>query len=123
LAQWLGFSVSLWLAVTVSFGLRFIANLAVFWTIEVRGVISAHTLAMVALSGFILPLTFYPSGVAEVLRLLPWASAVQAPIDVFLGHHSMGTVIGLQAFWTAALLALGHVLGAAAHRKLVVQGG
>ena len=94
-----------------------------FWTLEPRGVLNAHSLLLVGLSGFILPLAFFPHGLAELLRLLPWASAVQAPIDVFLDQRNAALVIGLQLFWIAALLAAGHALQRAAHTKLVVQGG
>lgn len=121
--RWLLVAVSLTLAVVVSFGLRFIANLAVFWTLEPRGVLNAHSMLLVGLSGFIIPLTFFPDGLAQLLRLLPWASAIQAPIDVFLDQRSAAAVIGVQLFWIIALVAAGQAVQRAAQTKLVVQGG
>ena len=121
--QCVAFALSLALAVVVSFGLRFLANVAVFWTVEQRGVMAAHNVLMIVLSGFIIPLGFYPAWLASLLRALPWAAAVQGPIDVFLGQRPAAAIVALQLVWIAALLALGRAVTRVAHRKLVVQGG
>lgn len=121
--RWLAIALSLTLAIAVSFGLRFLASLAVFWTIQRRGVWAAHSALLLVLSGFILPLAFYPHWAATILRALPWASAVQAPIDVFLDRRPWPGVVALQLAWAIALLALGRAVTRAAHGKLVVQGG
>ncbi len=121
--RWFAFALSVWLAVAVCFSLHFIADLAVFWTISPRGAISSQVLLMLALSGMLLPLGFFPTPVAHVLRALPWAAAVQGPIDVFLGHGNAGFSLLRQALWAVALLSAARAMAAAAHRKLVVQGG
>ena len=57
---------------------------------------------------------------------LPWASYLQTPADIWLGHRA-GTAIlaglAVQALWTVVLLGLCHVVFGAATRKVVVQGG
>ncbi len=121
--RWLAFSVSVVLAVVVSFGVRFIMNLLVFWTLDWRGVSSIHNVLMSVCSGMVLPVAFFPHGVSVTLRALPWYQALQAPIDVFLSRGDVGNVIGVQVLWVIATLAAGRGLLRLAHRKLVVQGG
>jgi ABC-2 type transport system permease protein len=120
------FLVSLVLAVLASFAYRFLFNLAAFWLLDYRGV---GVLAMVAstfFSGQIVPLAFFPDWLAVVAWALPFAAMVQAPIEVWLGHAQGVELVGLlalQAFWCAALLAIGRAVFGAGLRKLVVQGG
>lgn len=123
---WLAFVASLALAVVTSFAFRFLFNLAAFWLLDYRGV---GVLAMVAstfFSGQIVPVPFFPEWLKVLAWALPFASMVQAPIEVWLGHVAgakLAGLLALQAFWAAALLLLGRGVFAAGMRKLVVQGG
>ena len=124
--MWIAFVVSVVLAVVVSFAFRFLFNLAAFWVLDYRGV---GVLAMVAstfFSGQIVPLAFFPEWLKLLAWALPFASMVQAPIEVFLGHArgvELAGLLALQTFWAATLLLLGRALLGAGLRKLVVQGG
>ena len=117
------FVVSVGLAIAVSFGLRFLANLWVFWTLDARGPASVYTVLCVGLSGFIIPIDFFPDWLAAAQRLLPFAALIQGPIDVYLGHRSAAAVIGLQLVWATALAIAGRMVLARATHRLVVQGG
>jgi ABC-2 type transport system permease protein len=78
------------------------------------------------LSGLVIPLAFFPEPFGEIARVLPFASMLQLPIDIFVGAASgleIAGVLVLQAFWGFALLGLGRAALAAGTRKLVVQGG
>jgi viologen exporter family transport system permease protein len=123
---WIAFAVSVTLAVVVSFGFRFLFNLSAFWLLDYRGV---GVLAMVAstfFSGMIVPVAFFPDWLAAIAWALPFASMVQAPIEIFLQHAEgvrLAGVLALQAAWALALLGLGRLVLNGATRKLVVQGG
>jgi ABC-2 type transport system permease protein len=122
----LAFFASLPLAVVVSLGFRFLYNTAAFWLTDIRGVLTLSLTVSLFFSGMVLPLTFFPSWLRTVAHVLPFASVMQTPIDVWLGKHhgwSLLGVIGLQAFWAVVLLALGRVTLRLGARKLVVQGG
>jgi ABC-2 type transport system permease protein len=124
--RWLLVVPSLLLAVAVSFGWRFLLNLTAFWFIDYRGVAGLAILAAFLLSGFVVPLAMWPDGIREVMTLLPFASMIAIPVDIFLGKIEGPDLLGafaLQAFWAVALLATGKVMLAAALRKLVIQGG
>lgn len=123
---WLAAVPSVVLAIAVSFGWRFILNLTTFWLVDHRGVAGISLLMSVLFSGFLIPLAMWPDGLREVVGLLPFASMVAIPIDVFLGKlrgSDLLAALALQAFWVVAMLALGRLVLAGALRKLVVQGG
>ena len=123
---WLAFIASVGLAVITSFAYRFLFNLVAFWLLDYRG---AGALAMVAstfLSGQLVPIALFPEWLALAAWALPFAAMVQAPIEVWLGHAQgleLVGLLGLQAFWAAALLLLGRLVLRAGMRKLVIQGG
>jgi ABC-2 type transport system permease protein len=126
LEQWLAFAISLELAVVVSFAMRFMFNLFAFWVLDWRGLIALSSAFTTVASGFVIPVAFFPDGIARLFMLLPWASMVQIPIDVFIGHRSGSTLasgIALQLFWAIALLGIGRIVLARATLRVVVQGG
>jgi ABC-2 type transport system permease protein len=123
---WLAFAVSITLAVIVSFGVRFIVNLSAFWLLDWRGMSALAGLLVTTLSGFAVPLNFYPHWARTLTELLPWGSMVQLPINIFLEQQDGASVVGLlllQAAWAVALLLAGRSLLAAGTKKLVLQGG
>lgn len=120
------FLVGLALAAVLSFAVRFIVSLTAFWLIDERGAVQITGLVALFMSGFVVPVNFFPGWLADVARVLPWAAYVQLPIEVFLGKHhgaDLAAVLALQVAWTVALLAAGRLVLAAATRKVVVQGG
>ena len=116
------FVVSLALAVVVSLGVRFLYNLPAFWLLDIRGVLVSAVTVNLFFSGMVVPLAFFPHGLERVAQALPFASALQTPIDVWLGHSAPWR-IPVQAGWAIALFLLGRVVLRRATRKLVVQGG
>jgi ABC-2 type transport system permease protein len=101
-------------------------NLLAFWLLDFRGPYVLGLAVSNLLSGLAIPLVFFPGALGDVLRALPFASMLQAPIDVYLGEELGGSTVGvlaLQAVWALALLGLGRAVLAAGTRKLVVQGG
>jgi ABC-2 type transport system permease protein len=120
------FLVSLTLAVVVSFGVRFLYNVAAFWLLDYRGVMTLTVTVVLFFSGMIMPLRFFPHWLREAAYALPFAGILQTPVDVWLGKRQgveLVAFLGLQALWAVVLLGLGRVALARGSRKLVVQGG
>lgn len=116
------------LVALISFGLRYLYSLAGFWIVDTRGLWVLAGFFGPITAGMAIPLPLFPSAIADVLRLLPWASLVQIPAEIYLGKDTLpgGSLLGglaLQAGWAVALLALGAWLTTRATRKVVVQGG
>jgi len=125
-ARWAAFLLALLLAVVVSFALRYLVALAVFWIHDSRGVEAVMMVCSLFFSGMILPLVAFPGLLGTVANALPWAALVQVPADVYLGKRQGWELLDAYAFqaaWALALIAAGRLLTRAAHRKLVIQGG
>ncbi len=122
-ATWAAFVVAVALAMVVSFAIRYLAALAMFWLMDDRGINQTVMIAGVFCSGMVLPLNAFPEEIGSVVRALPWAAQLQVPADVLMGETSLWTAYAFQAGWAVALLALGRLLQAAATRRVVVQGG
>jgi ABC-2 type transport system permease protein len=123
---WAMFAVSFYLAVAVSFALRFIVNLSAFWIIDIRGLSGLAAAAWTILSGFAIPIAFFPDALHHVIRSLPFVAMLEMPMDIFLervrGVAALQT-LGVQFAWVVVLLAAGRVMLRAGTSKLVVQGG
>ncbi len=124
--RWLLFAISVAVAVVVSFGIRFLVNLCSFWLLDYRGPVLLVIAINLVLSGAVIPLSFFPEPLDTITRLTPFASLLQAPIDIYVGEPvggSVALVLALQATWAAALYAVGRLVLASGTRKLVLQGG
>ena len=117
---------SLVLAVSISFGLRYLVNLIAFWTTDVRGFLGLYMVLASFLAGLFVPVDVLPYWLRMLAYATPFPSVLQFPIDVLSGRSSglaaMPT-IGSQLAWLAAVFAAGRLVTARAARKLVVQGG
>jgi len=124
--QWMALFWSMLLGLLVSFGWRFLINLASFWTPDARGVGRFAFGLMGVISGFFLPLRFFPEWFQTVCALTPFPSMVNTPIEVYLGLLDGGALLRMllvQALWAVALAAAGQVILRLGVRKLVIQGG
>ena len=123
---WVVFTVSVILAVCISFALRFMINLAAFWLIDYRGTGAIVVGVWTLLSGFAVPISFFPPTLRTVANILPFRAVFQTPVDIFLEQESgfeLGKALLFQVLWAVALLGAGRLLLAIATRRLVVQGG
>jgi ABC-2 type transport system permease protein len=125
-AQWLALAAAMILALLVSFSWRFLVNLAAFWVPNALGIGRAAFLFSYFLSGFLLPLRFFPDWFVRLCYLTPFPHAVNAVVEVYLGLLSGPelalTLLG-QAAWALALIGAGQLLLRAGVRRLVIQGG
>ncbi|MFE7897421.1 ABC transporter permease [Streptomyces sp. NPDC057424] len=120
---WAAFVVALLLATVVSFAIRYLAALSVFWLMDGMGVSQVLMVTGVFFSGMVLPLNAFPGALGEVVRVLPWAAQIQMPADVLMGETAPLGAFAFQTAWAVVLLAAGRLLQSAATRRVVVQGG
>lgn len=126
LLAWLTFALSALLAIILSFCLRFMINVIGFWTTDVRGISGMVLLAVNFLTGFLVPLDFFPPTVRAVVVRLPFAGMIDTPTKIFL-QQVQGTdllvLLAQQVIWVAVVIAAAQLLLRSATHKLVVQGG
>ncbi|MFI1730258.1 ABC transporter permease [Streptomyces acidicola] len=120
---WAAFVVTLLLATVVSFAIRYLAALSVFWFMDGMGVNQALMITGVFFSGIVLPLNAFPGVFGDIVQVLPWAAQIQMPADVLMGETDPLGAFAFQAAWAAVLLAAGRLVQSAATRRVVVQGG
>lgn len=120
------FVLSSLLAVGVAFGWRYLLQLSAFWLLDVRGANQLGWLAAQFLSGFFIPLVFFPGWAETAARALPFAAMLQVPVEIWLGKHVGWDLVRLlagQVAWALALVLAGRAVMARAMRRVVVQGG
>jgi ABC-2 type transport system permease protein len=124
--QWLAFALAMALALWVSFGWRFLANLAAFWTPDANGFARGVFGLAYMLSGFVIPLRFFPDWLRTIAWLTPFPSTVTTPVEAFVGTMGAQELAGqfaVQIAWGIALTIACQVVLRLGVRKLVIQGG
>lgn len=118
--------VALVLGLLVSFNWRFLVNLAAFWTPNAIGVIRFAFILSWFLSGFFMPLRFFPAWFVRICYLTPFPHTVNTVVEVYLGLLSGSALLRAllaQLIWACALAAAGQLVLRAGVRRLVIQGG
>lgn len=117
---------SLVLGVGISFGCRYLMNLAAVWLLDVRGILTVYVTVSMILCGLVIPVHWFPGWLATAARATPFPSMLQAPADLFTGRvtgTATWSVLLLQLAWLAGVVAAGQLVQRLATRRLVVQGG
>ena len=123
---WLAFAVSVVLAIAVSYAYRLLYNLVAFWMLDNRGAMTIATLVATLLSGFLIPVAFFPGWLAAIAHATPFPAMLQIPIDIFVGAASGADVLAgilTQLAWATVLLLAARIVFALGVRRLEIQGG
>jgi ABC-2 type transport system permease protein len=118
--------VSLFLAISISFTLRFLVNLIAFWTLDVRGFVGLYIVVVGPFSGLFVPVHFFPEWLRVIAYATPFPSMLQTPIDVLSGWvlgWAAAALVASQLAWLIVLLCLARLVQWRAAHRLVVQGG
>jgi ABC-2 type transport system permease protein len=124
--QWLSLALAMLLALLVSFSWRFLINLAAFWVPNALGVGRFGFIVSWFLSGFLMPLRFFPDWFVRLCYLTPFPHTVNTVVEVYLGLLSgpdLARALLGQLLWLLGLVAAGQVVLRAGVRRLVIQGG
>ena len=117
-------AASLFLSFLVMSGINFLLSLAAFPLKQIEGLIYAKHVALQILSGLLVPLSFFPDRVRQVLEALPFAAISQAPVLIWLGRDaSPWRTLAVQGVWALFLWGLCGWGWSRAVRRLTVQGG
>ncbi|MSP14591.1 MAG: ABC transporter permease [Chloroflexi bacterium] len=126
LDQWLALGIALILSWMVSFSWRFLVNLSAFWTPNARGIGRLAFTLSYFLSGFLMPLRFFPNWFVDLCNLTPFPSTVNTVVEIFLGVLQGPALIQAllgQILWICILVVASQLALRAGIRQLVIQGG
>lgn len=76
--------------------------------------------------GGILPLSFFPGWLQNILSLLPYSGIQNAPLEIYTGSlegPAAWNTVWTQLFWLGALTVIGRLMFRKGIRQVVVQGG
>ncbi len=124
--QWLGFIFSLIFALLLSFTWRFLINLAAFWTPDARAIGRFGFMLLYFVTGFLMPLRFFPDWFVRICDLTPFPSMVNTVIEVYLGvlrGPQLTLALIEQARWVIVLVGICQIALKLGIRRLVIQGG
>lgn len=115
--------LSILFAVVVSFLFRFMLNLAGFWIFDHRGLNYVAMASLNLLSGFLIPLAFFPGPLRALADALPFRAIIMIPNEIYLGQISMFQGLGLQMGWIAIMVLGARWIMSRGEKKVVIQGG
>lgn len=104
----------LWLLVPPALALAWLLNFAVqlcvgclaFWLTKAAPLFDIWLGLFVVLSGYIVPTSLFPEGLAEVARVLPFHAVLGFPVELLVGRLELAGALrglALQAVWLAAI--------------------
>jgi ABC-type uncharacterized transport system permease subunit len=114
------------LSFALLFCCSFLVGMIVLKTLNLLGVMHAYHGAITLLSGFWIPLWFFPEPLRTVAEALPFQSIFFAPVTIYIGHlqgTAAWTAILRQAAWLCVLLFAVNLAWRYMRKRLVVQGG
>jgi len=103
-----------------------LVSASAFWLLDDSGVKQLAAIFAMFFSGLTVPLVLFPGWTRDLATVLPWASYLQVPADIWLGKHQGAdawAALAFQVTWTVVLLSLCQLVLRLANRKVVVQGG
>ena len=78
------------------------------------------------LSGLLLPMTFFPHTIQQILAWLPFEHIAYTPLQIYLGKldraHAL-RALATEWFWVVALVILAHLWWSRTLRTITIQGG
>ncbi len=124
--QWLAFVLSVALGWLLGFAFRFLVNLSAFWSPNARGIGRFAFGLPWILSGFYLPLRYFPDWFISFCHFTPFPSMVNTSIEIYLGALTGAAILPallMQLLWVVILVVLCRLVLQRGIQQLVIQGG
>jgi ABC-2 type transport system permease protein len=124
--SWLIVSISIILAWLISFGFRFLINLAAFWTPNAKGIGRFGFVVSWFFSGQLMPLKFFPEWVQVIANITPFPHMLNTVVELYIGIISgpeAWLMLLIQLVWVIGMVLICQVVLKTAVRRLVILGG
>jgi len=117
---------SLLLAWLITFGIFFALGCLGFWMTQAFGIINFYFAVWSIFSGYLLPLDLLPGPLGSAAKWMPFYSMLAAPVELMTKHLTTAQtleLLGRQAGWALACVALAMVVWRAGIRRFEAVGG
>ncbi|OWO84340.1 ABC transporter permease [Photorhabdus luminescens] len=125
ICNFLAFLPSLILAWIIIFHLYYCLGLLAFWINNAMAFDPLLWALYTILGGSLIPLDLYPPGIAGLLKVLPFASALDSPVQIILGkldHNELLIGFLIQLFWVIALMLIRALLWSIGLKRYTASG-
>ncbi len=126
LAHLLLFLLAQWIAILLMDSVDYFCGILTFYTTASWGINAMKNVIIGFLSGSLIPLSFFPAIMGEIIAYSPFAGMVQNPVLILmmkLDYFDAIKVIGISLAWLIILELFAKLLFAKASKKVTVQGG
>ena len=120
------FILSVILSFLINWLIAALFGMLAFTAVNIDALIQVKKHLLRLLSGSIIPIWFFPEGVANVLKALPFVYIYQLPLSIYIGKGDRAEQIAqmqIQFLWLIVLFALFFAIHHRVTRKVMVQGG
>ena len=121
------FPVSLFLAFLISFCFDYAVGLTGFYTESIWGLVTVKETLILALSGALIPIQFFPEGLQNLLRWLPFSAIYHTPLMMITqpdqGIGPLLERLAFQFFWVGTLFVFTRIFYNRAIKVLRIAGG
>ena len=120
------FLISAFLSFFLVAGINFAIGTFAIRLKSILGLLRAKYFLLELFSGLLIPISFFPHAFQVALAFMPFQYISYIPVLLYLGKISGWGILkalGIQIFWVATIMALGHVLWAWSSGKITIQGG
>ncbi len=123
---WLVYGLALFLGAMLGIAFRFLYNIAAFWILEARAMVTLAVTVALFFTGSYVPLPLFPSWLRAIAEWLPFNGLMNVPAEIFLDKvhdASLWFEIARQLCWLIILTVVVQGLTTLATRRVVAQGG
>ena len=124
--HWLIVSISIMLSWLISFGFRFLVNLAAFWTPNAKGIGRFGFVMAWFFSGQLMPLRLFPDWVQTIAAFTPFPHMLNTVVELYIGiidGPAAWVALLTQLIWAISLVIICQFVLKTAVRRLVILGG
>lgn len=121
------FLAALVFSFTISFHIDYFVGLITFITQSVWGLSIAKELTVLLLSGAMIPLKFFPEGLARIVRLLPFHAIYDTPMMMLTSTgytlNDFLQAVSNQMMWSIVLIIVCKLFYARVSKSIMLNGG
>lgn len=123
---WLMVIISVLFGIVINFSIWFLVGLLSFVFVEVWGLEILFTLTITFLSGKVIPMSYFPSSLIQIIQWLPFRGMYDIPLSMLTSvtpTNHFGSLLLFQALWAFVLVVLGRLMLRYVERSLITVGG